>query len=163
MNPYEQYDTNNPVYNQNNSAYQDQNSVPYFNENSKTYAQDTYAQLIKNQYSDYRDRFMPYEKRLMSLSDSTKLLDEQLGRITTNVNKSYDAIGQQQNIMNQRFGLTQSVAQQKSNSRSTDINRALSMANAKNNTRIAAYDTQNNILTGASAPQQNFNNMASGG
>lgn len=132
------------------------NSFYGVNYNDKHFASKTYANLINEQYADYRERFLPYEQRLMSLADSTQLLDEQLSRVTTNVNQSYDNIGQQQAIMNQRYGLSQSADQQKSQARNTDINRALSMAHAKNNTRVAVSDMQTGILTGASAGQQSF-------
>lgn len=130
--------------------------------NDSKYASKTYAQLINNQYQDYRNRFLPYEERLMSLADSTQLLDEQLSRVTTNVNNAYNGANQQQSMMNQRYGLTQSAAQTQSQDRNTDINSALSMAHGKNNSRIAHSDRQNAILTGASAGQQTFKQQVGG-
>lgn len=127
--------------------------------NDKNYASKTYSNLIREQYDDYRDRFLPYEQRLMSLADSTQLLDEQLGRITANNNSYYSGVGKQQDIMNQRYGLSQSADQKMNSSRNTDISRALSIAHAKNNTRIAHADMQNGILTGASSTQKTINDQ----
>lgn len=129
------------------------------NYNSKDFASKTYANLINEQYDDYRTRFLPYEQRLMSLADSSQMLDEQLGRLTTNIDKNYDSLGQQQQIMNQRYGLTQSASQVQSQDRNTNINKALATAHGENNTRLANSDMQNGILTGASSAQQNFKDM----
>ena len=143
VNPYKNYGGGNNYYS--NASY-----------NDKDYASQTYINLINQQYEDYKNRFLPYEKRLMSLADSTEMLDKQLLRVTTNVNDSYADVGAQQEMMNQRYGLTQSAGQKQSQERNTSLNSAMSMAHAKNNTRIAHSDMQTGILTGASSGQQTF-------
>ncbi|MBO9492063.1 hypothetical protein J7384_17005 [Endozoicomonas sp. G2_1] len=138
------------------------NTYGYVNPNDEHYASRTYANLINRQYADYRSRFLPYERRLMELADSTQLLDEQLSRVTTNVNQAYNDSSLQQRMMNERYGLTQTYDVARNTSRHNDVNRALSMAHAKNNTRIADSDRRNDVLTGASTSQQTFTNRAGG-
>lgn len=154
------------------------------------YASKTYAQIINQQYADYRRRFLPREEQLMSLADSTQLLDEQLGRINTNIATSYDGMslvtnpvsstdgGQftmfqqglqqsslpnQQAVLNQRYGVSNTNEQLGIMERSKDLNKALAIAHAKNNTRTAIDDTQNGILTGASTSQNAYSKQINNG
>jgi hypothetical protein len=157
MSGLDEYMQGDEPQNYNNRYYS--NSVSY---NNKNYASETYGTLINQQYEDYKNRFLPYEKRLMSLADSTEMLDKQLERITTNVNDSYSDVGAQQEMMNQRYGLTQSAGQKQSQERNTSLNSAMSMAHAKNNTRVAHSDMQTGILTGASTGQQTFQQSQGG-
>lgn len=156
------YEQAESLSNQLGNNWRGNNSYGNRNYNSDDYASNTYADLINQQYQDYKNRFLPYEKRLMSLADSTEMLDQQLSRVTTNVTDSYKDVGAQQAIMNQRYGLTQSAGQKQSQERNTSLNSAMSMAHAKNNTRVAHSDMQNSILTGASMSQQTFQQQQGG-
>lgn len=134
-------------------------SVPYSDDD---YASRTYANLINQQYADYRQRFLPYEQRLMEMANNSQLLDEQLGRISTNIDNSFGSRGMQQRIMNERYGLTMNTNQQTKQDKMSGIDRALATAHANNNTRIAHSDLQNSILTGASTAQQSYTNTREG-
>lgn len=132
--------------------------------NDKEYASKTYAQIIEQEYADYQKRFQPYEQRLMSLADSRELLDQQLGRITTNINKSY--ANPQYNagaLQQQRYGITQSAQSSNQSNRQNDMNRALSTAHAKNNTRVADGDRRFDMVTGADSQRANVMRQSQGG
>lgn len=133
----------------------DVNATPNYNSQAlhkgmDNYASKTYANIIYDEYRDYRQRFEPYEQQILSLSESRQLLDEQLSRITTNVNRgfanpNFNAGALQQ----QRYGTQQSNQQVSNNARMTDTNRALSVAHARNNTRVSDGDRRSGLITGS--------------
>jgi hypothetical protein len=127
------------------------NGLPTRQLSSDTYASDTFADIIRGEYADYEQRFQPYETKLLSLAENTQLLDEQLGRITTNINNSYSnpqrSMG---NVMKGRYGVQNNAQERQSMNRDTNINKALSTAHAKNNTRVMNGDRQMGLVTGTS-------------
>lgn len=143
-------------YSQGNEDYYNSlNMYPYVNPNSKDYASQTYANIIRGEYADYVNRFQPYETRMMSLAESSELLDQQLSRITTNIDHAFGSQNLQDSALSmQRFGVHQNEAQRNKQARETDINRAMSIAHAKNNTRVAASDRQFGLMTGGSGQRQ---------
>jgi hypothetical protein len=148
------------LYNQSNNYY----GSGYINPNDKEYASKTYAQIIEQEYADYKKRFQPYEERLMSLADSRELLDQQLGRISTNINKSFD--NPQYNagaLQQERYGISRSAQSSTQGNRQNDMNRALSMAHAKNNTRVADGDRRFDMVTGADSQRANVMRQSQGG
>lgn len=150
--------TNNDYQYNNYGAYQ-----PY-SYNDDDYASKTYANVIRAEYDDYKARFQPYEERLMSLADSRELLDQQLGRITTNINKSY--ANPQHNagaLQQRRYGISQSTQSSNQNNRQNNLNRALSMAHAKNNTRVADSDRRFDMVTGSDSQRANVMRQSQGG
>ena len=138
--------------------------TPTVNPNDDEYASKTYANLIRSEYGDYQQRFQPYEQRLMDYASSRDLLDQQLSRISANVNNAYNnqnlSAG---NIMSQRYGLSRTAQEQQSNARQTGLQRALSTAHAKNNTRQADYDQRMGIITGSNNARSLATNDATGG
>ena len=133
-----------------NTTLADPQNMSYVSPNDDDYASKTYANIIKSEYADYQDRFRPYEQKLLDYASGTDLLDQQLARITANVGAAYNNPGMSAgNIMQQRYGLTQTAQGQASSQRQNDLQRAISTARARNNTRIANYDQHTGIITGA--------------
>lgn len=127
----------------------------YISPQSKDYASRTYANIIRGEYADYLNRFQPYELRMMDLAQSSELLDQQLARITTNVDHAFGNQNLKDASLNmQRYGVNQNEAQQNRQARETDINRAMAIAHAKNNTRVAAEDRKFGLITGGSGQRQ---------
>ena len=120
--------------------------------NDDEYASKTYAQIIRSQYNDYVNRFQPYEERMMDLAQSRELLDEQLSRITANINSSYAnpqfSAGA---LTSQRYGVQQSADERAFSTKQRSMDKALAIAHAKNNTRLANADMQQNMITGGSS------------
>lgn len=140
------------------------NNQGWIDPNDDEYAAKTYAQIVRGQYNDYVNRFRPYEDRLMSLADSRELLDQQLGRITTNINNSYE--NPQFNagrLQQQRYGISQSAQSKEQNGRQNNLNQALSVAHARNNTRVADGDRRFNMVTGADGQRANVMRSTQGG
>ena len=130
----------------------------------KEYASKTYASIIGSQYDDYLERFQPYEQRLVDLAQSRELLDQQLSRISVSNAASFSnpqmSAG---SLQMSRYGVQQSEQQQAKSTRQNSMRQALSLADAKNNTRLANQDQRMGLITGASGSRSNFNNGAYGG
>jgi hypothetical protein len=124
------------------------------NQNSDTFASDTYADLVRAQYEDSQ-RFKPYEKELMSLADSETLLNEQLSKITGNSTKRFTQAKTNSDMMNQRYGVINSLRQDNSNNTQLDAQRGLAISQAKNMSRLASEDRTLGVLSGAGVTRQN--------
>lgn len=118
--------------------------------NDSQYAAKTMAELAKDQYSDYKERFEPYDKKLLGLVDSTEMLDKQLSRISSDTVAATKRKKRIRDTLNSRLGISTSALQSQSIAREDGAASALALAQAKNNTRIATSDLQDSILTGSS-------------
>lgn len=140
------------------------NTSMFVSPNDKQYASKTYANIIESQYGDYLARFKPYESQMLDLAQSRELLDEQLSRITGSVNASFNnpqmSAG---NLQMQRYGVQQSAQQQAKSNRQNETQRALAIADAKNNTRVANQDQKMALITGASATRSTVTSNGYGG
>ena len=116
------------------------------------YASKLYAQIIESQYEDYQQRFQPYETKLMDLAQSRELLDQQLSRIGTNISSSFSNPNFSAGALaSQRYGTQQNAQEQSFNAKQASMDKALAIAHAKNNTRLANADMQQNMVTGGTS------------
>lgn len=140
------------------------NTSMFVSPNDKQYASKTYANIIESQYDDYLARFKPYESQMLDLAQSRELLDDQLSRITGSINASFNnpqmSAG---NLQMQRYGVQQSAQQQAKSNRQNETQRALAIADAKNNTRVANQDQKMALITGASATRSTVTSNGYGG
>lgn len=112
------------------------------------YASDTYAQIIRDQYDDWKNRFYPKQQELMDLATSGEMMKNQLARVdATTANSVNNAQVAQQNTM-ARMGVSTATD---SNDNSLGLKASLATANAKNGARSAEQERQINILSGANA------------
>jgi hypothetical protein len=140
------------------------NDPNYVSTSDSEYASKTYANIIRSQYEDYQERFQPYENRLMDLAQSRELLDDQLSRITANVSASYDnPQNSAGNLAMQRYGVSMNAQEQAKSTRQNEMSKALALADAKNNTRIANADQQDAIVTGTTSARALALDNATGG
>jgi hypothetical protein len=131
----------------------------YRDKNSDTYATDTYADLTRSEYSDYKTRFQPYEEKLMSLADSEAMLDDQLSKISANGVSRYKKAQTNSALMNQRYGVQSSARENSYNNTQLDGRRGLDISQAKNMSRLQSEDSKANILSGAGTTRQLANNQ----
>lgn len=134
--------------------YQDHINRAPLSPTSKTYASDTWARLVEEEYADYQQRFQPYETKLLSLADGEALLDEQLSRISASASARYRMAQQNSALMNERYGVTETARQQQYNQTQINAQRGLSISQAKNASRLAAEDRRMGILSGANYTRQ---------
>lgn len=121
---------------------------------SDTFAQDTYAQLVRNEYADYKSRFQPYETKLMSIADSEQLLDQQLAKISGTSERRFSQARTNSALMDRRYGVQQSQRQQNYNTTQSEAQRGLAISQAKNMSRLNAKDRRLGVLSGAGSTRQ---------
>jgi hypothetical protein len=123
---------------------------PFIHPNDDQFASKTYANIIYDEYRDYQQRFQPYENKVLSLAESRELLDQQLSRITTNVDRSFANPNMNAGALQlQRYGVNQNQQEKSSRFRNDDMNKALSTAHARNNTRVSDGDRREGLIIGS--------------
>lgn len=110
------------------------------------YAADTYAQITRESYQDWKDRFYPKQKELMELATNDKLLQEQLGRVDENNANALRSAQQATANRNARMGVSSNT-----NDNSQGLRMALMTAGTENGLREQEQARQMGILTGADA------------
>ncbi|ALN97647.1 hypothetical protein ACV1CZ_10530 [Aeromonas caviae] len=110
------------------------------------YAADTFAQITRESYQDWKDRFYPKQKELMELATNGKLLQEQLGRVDENNANALRSAQQATANRNARMGVSSNT-----NDNSQGLRAALMTAGTENGLREQEQARQMGILTGADA------------
>lgn len=110
------------------------------------YAADTFAQITRESYQDWKDRFYPKQKELMELATNGQLLQEQLGRVDENNANALRSAQQATANRNARMGVSSNT-----NDNSQGLRMALMTAGTENGLREQEQARQMGILTGADA------------
>ena len=110
------------------------------------YAADTFAQITRESYQGWKDRFYPKQKELMELATNGKLLQEQLGRVDENNANALRSAQQATANRNARMGVSSNA-----NDNSQGLRAALMTAGTENGLREQEQARQMGILTGADA------------
>lgn len=110
------------------------------------YAADTFAQITRESYQDWKNRFYPKQKELMELATNGKLLQEQLGRVDENNANALRSAQQATANRNARMGVSSNA-----NDNSQGLRAALMTAGTENGLREQEQTRQMGILTGADA------------
>ena len=122
------------------------------NANNPSGYQDTLADLTRDQWNDFKSRYLPVQNDFLALAGNDQLLNEQLGRNEQNIDNSFASAKQGESMRLGRYGLSTNDSSQKSNN--TGLLKNLSMASVNNETRGAVDDLQTKIITGqGGAPQ----------
>jgi hypothetical protein len=108
--------------------------------------QDTMADLTRDQWNDFKTRYLPVQKDLFNLATSDQLLTEQLGRNKESIESSFANSEQNESMRLGRYGLDAEKSQQNNNN--TNLLKSLTTASVNNETRGAVDDLQNKIITG---------------
>ena len=107
---------------------------------------DNMADITRQQWEDYKERFLPVQRDLLSLATSDQLLNEQLDRNQTNLARSFNSSEKDEQIRMNRYGLSPDNSKQDSNN--NQLLKNLTLASVNNETRQAVDDLQNKIITG---------------
>lgn len=110
------------------------------------YAADTFAQITRESYQDWKNRFYPKQKELMELATNGQLLQEQLGRVDENNANALRSAQQATANRNARMGVSSNT-----NDNSQGLRAALMTAGTENGLREQEQARQMGILTGADA------------
>ena len=112
------------------------------------YASDKYANIVRQQYTDWKTRFYPKQQELMELATNGQLLREQLGRVDENNANALRSAQQATANRNARMGVATTT---NANDNSSSLNTSLAVAAAENGTRRAAEERNLSILAGSNA------------
>ena len=110
------------------------------------YAADTFAQITRESYQDWKTRFYPKQKELMELATNGQLLQDQLGRVDENNTNALRSAQQATANRNARMGVSNNA-----NDNSQGLRAALMTAGTENGLREQEQARQMGILTGADA------------
>lgn len=110
------------------------------------YAADLFAQVTRESYQDWKNRFYPKQKELMELATNGQLLQEQLGRVDENNANALRSAQQATANRNARMGVSSNT-----NDNSQGLRAALMTAGTENGLREQEQARQMGILTGADA------------
>ena len=113
---------------------------------SSTSYQDTMANLTRDQWNDFKNRYLPVQNELLALATNDKLLTEQLGRNEANVENSFSLANVNESMRLGRYGIEPDDSKQSNTN--TGLLKSLTTASVNNETRSAVDDLQNKIVTG---------------
>ncbi|HHP0484951.1 TPA: hypothetical protein ACRZ4F_001608 [Vibrio harveyi] len=122
--------------------------------------QDTIDQLTRQQYEDYINRFRGTENRIVDLAMGDELLDKQLERNQSIASKNLNQAEQSAANAQAKFGLNDRRTMQQK--RNLEMNNALSLATANNDTRSAIKDLKLGLMSGASKGRRDSINKIGG-
>lgn len=117
------------------------------NQSGKHQASNTYADITRAEWADYKKTFQPWEQDLAASIGNEEMLSEQLGKTDTAVNASFDQAAGTLDRNNTRRGLSLNPEEQAVVDRTSGMGRAATLADAKNNVRIHSQDRDNQLLT----------------
>lgn len=108
--------------------------------------QNALADLTRQQFDDYKTRFLPVQEELFGLATSDKLLNEQMARNEENISTSFEQSKVAEDQRLGRYGIEADNSKQ--SSANTGLLKSLTTASVNNETRESVDDLQNSILTG---------------
>lgn len=104
------------------------------------------ADLTRQQFEDYKNRFLPVQEELFGLATSDKLLNEQMARNEKSIGSAFEQSKVAESQRMGRYGLSPDNSEQgKANA---GLLKGLTTASVNNETRESVDDLQNKILTG---------------
>lgn len=131
-----------PIYSDDESELEIQNPNAI---NTDSY-QDALADITRQQFEDYKNRFLPVQEQLFDLATNDTLLNEQMERNGKSIDRSFNQSKQSEAMTLGRYGLTPDNSKQDGNNSS--LLKGLTTASVNNETRSSVDDLQNKILTG---------------
>ncbi|WP_315707533.1 hypothetical protein [Brenneria uluponensis] len=116
-------------------------------------ASDTFANITRQQYSDWMQRYYPRLQGLMELSTSGQLMNNQLARADATQQQALNTSTVGAANQQARYGTTTT---NNASDNSLGLKAVLSTAGAKNGIREAESDRQLSILTGGATSLRNL-------
>lgn len=108
--------------------------------------QNMQADLTREQWNDYKNRFIPIQNELIDLSQNDTLLNQQLERNEENIDNSFRLSDLNNSVKRGRIGIDTAKTEQGDNNSS--LSKSLATASLNNETRQANEDLQTKIITG---------------
>ena len=120
--------------------------------NSKTYANDAFAAVTRQQWANYVGTFVPIENQLIKYATDPNTVSNAMSSASTDVNNAFDAqTGSTQRRLS-GLGVNLSPDEQAENTKATGLTRSLADVQGQNTARDLTVQRQQSIL-GSPAPQ----------
>jgi hypothetical protein len=122
------------------------------NPGSKTYANDTFAAVTRQQWSNYVNTFVPIENKLIQYATDPTQASTAMSQASTGINQAFDA---QQGATQRRLqglGVSLSPDEQAAQTKSQGLTKSLADVQGQNTARDLTVQRQQSIL-GSPAPQ----------
>ncbi|TQV82867.1 hypothetical protein [Aliikangiella coralliicola] len=123
-------------------------------------AADINADLIRAEYEDYRQRYLPLEIELMRLASDPEEKRAAINRAGDEVNSGFESAAKQSAMTAQRYGI-RDPSLRVGAERNRNLSKSAAIAQAKNQTRVAHNDLQMRIMAGSH--NNSSNSRLSGG
>ena len=120
---------------------------PYgFDPRSKTYAQDTYAALTREQWANYVSTFVPIENQLIQYATDPAQVSKAMAEASNDVTQSFDAQQASAERRMRGMGVTLNADQQRATQRSYGLAKSLAGVGAQNMAAEMTRSRQQQIL-----------------
>lgn len=106
------------------------------------------AQIYRDQWKDYVERFFPLENELVSTYGSQQVHDRVIGQATQRAADSFDVAQASHARTASRYGLSPDAQVKQEEDRAFNMGRTLSLVDAKNRTRQALVERDQGMLAG---------------
>lgn len=119
---------------------------------SKTYANDTFAAITRDQWQNYVSTFVPIENQLIKYATDPNVVSDAMKDASTGVTQAFDA---QQGATQRKLkglGVQLSPDEQQAQGRSMGLTKSLADVQSQNTARDLTVQRQQSIL-GSPAPQ----------
>lgn len=116
-------------------------------------AAQSYADMTRQQWSDYVQNFVPIENQLISYATNEGNITGAVNRAMTNVDQSFEA---QQGMQQRRLkglGVELTPEQKAASDRETALSKSLSEVQGANSARMGVVQNQLSLMGGPSAPK----------
>lgn len=120
----------------------------YYDPNSKTAAQDMRVALLRADWDDWVTRFLPIEQEIVASLGNPEVMNAEINRARSNVNRAFDRQNTQRAEFNRRYGIEQTPQVAQHNQRTSNIMRAAALSDSANDARRQVEDREMNILAG---------------
>lgn len=122
------------------------NTVRGISRFDKDFASKLNAQLVREDWADYKNTFMPIHNVFKEVVMTDKLTNEQLARVPQNIDSAFAQQQDAANVRMQRMGLADADLGR------VDAAKALAQTGAENNIRTSGRDRRLAAMTGAPLP-----------
>ena len=114
-------------------------------------ASDLIANITREQWQDYLNRFQPYDRKLIDLATGNNDNEAAVERARSGVQSSFDVANGTQQRNTERLGLSTLPDEAQAIERNSKQAQTLSELNVVNNTRLHAQDRDQKLLAGSGA------------
>jgi hypothetical protein len=131
-------------------------AMPSVSWDDDDYAKRMRSWLTREQYDDYKTRFMPHEEQLLDAVTGEQLLNERLTAIRNSAARTGGVSAGNASRTMGRYGVRQTQREREQSTTRDNLRQAATLASAENQTRQHIEDRDLSIISGGSTRQAIF-------